>query len=361
MVIRPDRLTTLRHAAASPSMPPCRKTAKPKAPGSAPRRPALHSGPGAAGGEPVSRPQPAAGLAARATAGRCWARRWWPPCARCRRSASPTRCTPTSCCRAIPARPIVYKVERVRDGGSFTTRRVTGHPARPGDVRHERLASTSTSLGSTTRTRCRRCRRPRICRASRQLKAKMLAQPAREHAQATGSGSGPSSCARWTCRAISRARSARPSRCVWMRASGRLPDAFPLHQCVLAYASDFYAAGHGADRPRQADVRQGHAAGEPRPRAVAPPSVPGRRMAALCPGQPIEPRRARVSAAAASSPATACSVASVAQEGLMRQRVVRVTCLDDEQKLIFAYCLGSCAGCAAEYRECYFPVHDLNA
>ena len=24
-----------------------------------------------------------------------------------------------------------------------------------------------------------------------------------------------------------------------MRASGRLPDAFPLHQCVLAYASDF--------------------------------------------------------------------------------------------------------------------------
>ena len=26
---------------------------------------------------------------------------------------------------------------------------------------------------------------------------------------------------------------------VWMRASGRLPDALPLHQCVLAYASDF--------------------------------------------------------------------------------------------------------------------------
>jgi acyl-CoA thioesterase-2 len=26
---------------------------------------------------------------------------------------------------------------------------------------------------------------------------------------------------------------------IWMRATGRLPDAFPLHQCVLAYASDF--------------------------------------------------------------------------------------------------------------------------
>src|SRR5436305_822413 len=30
-----------------------------------------------------------------------------------------------------------------------------------------------------------------------------------------------------------------PEQMVWMRASGRLPDAFPLHQCVLAYASDF--------------------------------------------------------------------------------------------------------------------------
>ena len=26
---------------------------------------------------------------------------------------------------------------------------------------------------------------------------------------------------------------------LWLRASGRLPDAFALHQCVLAYASDF--------------------------------------------------------------------------------------------------------------------------
>jgi acyl-CoA thioesterase-2 len=30
-----------------------------------------------------------------------------------------------------------------------------------------------------------------------------------------------------------------PEQMVWMRASGPLPDALPLHQCVLAYASDF--------------------------------------------------------------------------------------------------------------------------
>jgi acyl-CoA thioesterase-2 len=30
-----------------------------------------------------------------------------------------------------------------------------------------------------------------------------------------------------------------PEQHIWMRASGALPDAFPLHQSVLAYASDF--------------------------------------------------------------------------------------------------------------------------
>jgi acyl-CoA thioesterase-2 len=30
-----------------------------------------------------------------------------------------------------------------------------------------------------------------------------------------------------------------PEQYVWMRATGTLPDDFPLHQCVLAYASDF--------------------------------------------------------------------------------------------------------------------------
>jgi acyl-CoA thioesterase-2 len=30
-----------------------------------------------------------------------------------------------------------------------------------------------------------------------------------------------------------------PQQYIWMRASGRLPDTLPLHQCVLAYASDF--------------------------------------------------------------------------------------------------------------------------
>ena len=207
-----------------------------------PRRPApsksdLHTGPGAAGGEPVSRPQPAAGLAARlrrAGAG--------PGAGRGRthgaaRSASPTRCTPTSCCRGDPSQPIIYDVERTRDGGSFTTRRVKA-------IQHGRtMFAMSVSFhidepGSTTRAAMPRCRLPRSCRAKQSSRPRCWPSCPPTCA-ATGNGNGPSSCARWTCRAISRARSATPSRCIWMRASGRLPDAFPLHQCVLAYASDF--------------------------------------------------------------------------------------------------------------------------
>ena len=41
------------------------------------------------------------------------------------------------------------------------------------------------------------------------------------------------------CRAISPARSRRPPQQIWIRASGRLPDDSAVHQCVLAYASDF--------------------------------------------------------------------------------------------------------------------------
>src|SRR5262249_31858700 len=55
-----------------------------------------------------------------------------------------------------------------------------------------------------------------------------------------------------------------------------------------------FAARHGADRPRQADVRQGHPIGKPRSRAVVPPAVSRRRVAALRARQPLQPWRPRV-------------------------------------------------------------------
>ena len=163
---------------------------------------------------------------------------WWRPCARCRPSASPIPCTPISCCPAISPRPIIYDVERVRDGGSFTTRRVTAtqhgramfvmsvsfHKAEPGLDHQNAMPDVPP---------------PEDLPSEADLSAQMIARAARQHAQLLGAANGPSRCGLSTCRATLRARSGRPVQHVWMRASGRLPDDAPLHQCVLAYASDF--------------------------------------------------------------------------------------------------------------------------
>jgi hypothetical protein len=80
---------------------------------------------------------------------------------------------------------------------------------------------------------------------------------------------------------------------VWIRTAAKLPDDPALHMCALAYASDFLAArcDHGALRPHA--VRQAHDAGEPRSRDVVSPPVPRRRMAALRAGFAERARRPR--------------------------------------------------------------------
>ena len=79
------------------------------------------------------------------------------------RRAPCTRCTATSSSPAIPRAPIVYDVERIRDGGSFTTRRVKA-------IQHGRAIFSMSSLVPQARAglraserRCRTCRRPRRC------------------------------------------------------------------------------------------------------------------------------------------------------------------------------------------------------
>ena len=48
---------------------------------------------------------------------------------------------------------------------------------------------------------------------------------------------------------------ARPSQQVWIRATGKLGDDLALHQCVLAYASDFTLLDTALDRPWPLRVR----------------------------------------------------------------------------------------------------------
>jgi acyl-CoA thioesterase-2 len=136
-----------------------------------------------------------------------------------------------------PARPIIYNVERVRDGGGFTTRRVTG-------IQHGRamfVMSASFHIaepGLDHQDAMPQVPPPEDLPSEQQLKAKMLAQLP-ENMKSYWERERPIEMRPVdVSRYFAREKRA-PEQMVWMRASGRLPDAFPLHQCVLAYASDF--------------------------------------------------------------------------------------------------------------------------
>jgi acyl-CoA thioesterase-2 len=136
-----------------------------------------------------------------------------------------------------PSRPIVYNVERVRDGGSFTTRRVTA-------IQHGRamfVMSASFHIaepGLDHQNTMPKVPPPEDLPSEQQLTAKLLAHLP-ENMRSYWERERPIEMRPLdVSRYFAREKRA-PEQMVWMRASGRLPDAFPLHQCVLAYASDF--------------------------------------------------------------------------------------------------------------------------
>ena len=77
-----------------------------------------------------------------------------------------------------------------------------------------------------------------------------------------------------------------PVQRVWIRADGTLPDDPLLHSCVAAYASDMSLFRHHARPPRGAVGRLRVHGGEPGPLHVVPPALSGRRLAPLRHGQP---------------------------------------------------------------------------
>jgi acyl-CoA thioesterase-2 len=136
-----------------------------------------------------------------------------------------------------PAEPIIYDVERIRDGGSFTTRRVKG-------IQHGRaMFAMSVSFHKNEGGYDHQASMPDVpppeeLPNEHDLKDQML-------------DTLPENMRRYWERErpieirpvdVSRyfARDKRePRQLIWMRATKPLPDSFPLHQCVLAYASDF--------------------------------------------------------------------------------------------------------------------------
>lgn len=136
-----------------------------------------------------------------------------------------------------PTVPIVYDVERIRDGGSFTTRRVKA-------IQHGRaMFAMSVSFHKPETSFDHQSQMPKVpapedLPSEAELKTQLM-----KHL--------PDNMRRYWERErpiemrpvdVSRYFAREPREAVqqiWMRANGRLPDALSLHQCVLAYASDF--------------------------------------------------------------------------------------------------------------------------
>ena len=136
-----------------------------------------------------------------------------------------------------PDQPIIYDVERVRDGGSFTTRRVKA-------IQHGRVMFfTSVSFHKAEesfehQSTMPSVPAPKICRARTDLRARLL-EHLPDYMRSYWERERPIELRPVdVSRYFEREKSA-PVQHIWMRASGKLPDALPLHQCVLAYASDF--------------------------------------------------------------------------------------------------------------------------
>jgi acyl-CoA thioesterase-2 len=136
-----------------------------------------------------------------------------------------------------PTCPIVYSVERVRDGGSFSTRRVTA-------IQHGRpiyVMSASfhkSEAGYDHASEMPKVPMPEDLPSEQELKARLIAHlPANMRSyweRERPIEMRPVDVSRYFAR-----EPRKPEQYIWMRATGALPDDFPLHQCVLAYASDF--------------------------------------------------------------------------------------------------------------------------
>ncbi len=158
-----------------------------------------------------------------------------PPSARSRRTATCTRCTAISCGPAIPAVPIIYEVDRLREGGSFTTRNVVA--VQHGKAIFSLLASFQRwKAGWSTRWRCPRARAGGF--AERKATRRAVYRPrARKRAPILGSATGRSNAAARP-QALRFAREARAAPEHLVPRHRPLPKDPAVQASVLAYASD---------------------------------------------------------------------------------------------------------------------------
>ncbi len=136
-----------------------------------------------------------------------------------------------------PGTPIMYDVERVRDGSSFNTRRVKaiqhGRPIFVLSVSFQKVEQ-----GFEHQTEMPDVPSPEDLLNEKQLEERYAAElPSNLRSYLRRERPfemRPVDFSRYLTRA-----KAPPRQCVWMRATGPLPGDQSLHNCLLAYASDF--------------------------------------------------------------------------------------------------------------------------
>ncbi len=219
-----------------------------------------------------------------------------------------------------PKVPIIYEVERIRDGGSFTTRRVKA-------IQHgQAIFSMSVSfhkpeLGLDHQIAMPIVPAPETLPSEAELKERLLPNLP-EVMRTYWERDRPIELRPVDISRYFSAEKGEPSQCIWIKANGALPDDFRLHQCVLAYASDFslldtalVAHGRVMFDPRLMLASLDHAVWFHRPfRAdewllYVQDSPSAQAARAFCRGS-IFSRDGRL-------------VASVAQEGLIREKTGR--------------------------------------
>jgi acyl-CoA thioesterase-2 len=136
-----------------------------------------------------------------------------------------------------PSVPIIYNVDRIRDGKSFTTRRVVA-------VQHgQPIFSMAASFhreepGLHHQIKMPDVPPPEALPSEAELKERLidrLPEPVKVYWQHERPIEiRPVDLSRYLT-----PESRAPAQQVWIRATGKLSDELPLHQCVLAYASDF--------------------------------------------------------------------------------------------------------------------------
>jgi len=135
-----------------------------------------------------------------------------------------------------PGTPIIYEVDRIRDGKSFTTRRVVA-------IQHgHAIFSMSASFqveegGLDHQLPAPQAPLPEELISEEELKKKFL-ESAREPMKGYWRRERPIELRPVSIRHYMSREKLEPVQQVWFRATARLPDDPAIHKCVLAYASD---------------------------------------------------------------------------------------------------------------------------